>query len=83
MNLVFVLSVHRRLHVYADSSPQFGAGYGGCPGQSIAKIELAKIAATLVKDYKIKQVDPVQDWQWKAYFTVVPHSWPVYVEKRI
>ncbi|KAI4931464.1 hypothetical protein J4E85_004057 [Alternaria conjuncta] len=61
----------------------FGAGYGGCPGQNIAKIELAKIAATLVRDYKIKQVDPTQDWQWKAYFTVVPHSWPVYIEKRV
>ncbi|KAI4914601.1 hypothetical protein J4E90_004632 [Alternaria incomplexa] len=61
----------------------FGAGYGGCPGQNIAKIELAKIAATLVRDYKIKQVDPTQDWRWKAYFTVVPHSWPVYIEKRV
>ncbi|RYN20880.1 hypothetical protein AA0112_g10469 [Alternaria arborescens] len=60
----------------------FGAGYGGCPGQNIAKIELAKIAATLVRDYNIKQVNSTQDWQWKAYFTVVPHSWPVYVEKR-
>ncbi|KAI4688330.1 hypothetical protein J4E81_007926, partial [Alternaria sp. BMP 2799] len=61
----------------------FGAGYSGCPGQNIAKIELAKITATLVRDYKIKQVDPTQDWQWKAYFTVVPHSWPVYIEKRV
>jgi cytochrome P450 len=60
---------------------QFGAGYGSCPGQNIAKIELAKIAATLVRDYKIKQVDGTQAWKWKAYFTVVPHSWPVFVEK--
>ncbi|KAI8943409.1 hypothetical protein NX059_001421 [Plenodomus lindquistii] len=60
----------------------FGAGYGGCPGQNIAKIELAKITATLVRDYKIKQVDEKQEWKWKAYFTVVPHSWPVFIEKR-
>ncbi|CAF3598247.1 hypothetical protein HG531_012106 [Fusarium graminearum] len=51
----------------------FGAGYGFCPGQSVAKIELA-MTATLVRDYNIQQVDPKQEWSWKAYFTVVPHS---------
>jgi cytochrome P450 len=60
---------------------QFGAGYGACPGQNVAKIELAKITATLVRDYDIKLVDEQKDWKWKAYFTVVPHSWPVFVEK--
>ncbi|KAJ4245776.1 hypothetical protein NW762_013900 [Fusarium torreyae] len=60
----------------------FGAGYGSCPGQNVAKIELAKITATLVRDYSIRQVDPKQEWKWKAYFTVVPHSWPVFVDKR-
>ncbi|CAF3544258.1 unnamed protein product [Fusarium graminearum] len=59
----------------------FGAGYGSCPGQNVAKIELAKMTATLVRDYNIQQVDPKQEWSWKAYFTVVPHSWPVLVEK--
>ncbi|CAG1982212.1 unnamed protein product [Fusarium graminearum] len=59
----------------------FGAGYGSCPGQSVAKVELAKMTATLVRDYNIQQVDPKQEWSWKAYFTVVPHSWPVLVEK--
>ncbi|KAF4461647.1 Pisatin demethylase [Fusarium albosuccineum] len=60
----------------------FGAGYGSCPGQNVAKIELAKITATLVRDYDIKQVDSKQEWKWKAYFTVVPHSWPVYIKRR-
>lgn len=60
---------------------QFGAGYGSCPGQNIAKIELAKITATLVRDYNICQVNEHQDWKWKAYFTVVPHSWPVLISK--
>ncbi|CAO2654611.1 Nn.00g113440.m01.CDS01 [Neocucurbitaria sp. VM-36] len=60
----------------------FGAGYGSCPGQNIAKVELAKITATLVRDYNITQVDKQQEWKWKAYFTVVPHSWPVLISKR-
>lgn len=53
-----------------------------CPGQNITKIELSKICATIVRDYNIHQVDSSQEWQWKAYFTVAPHSWPCYVEKR-
>lgn len=53
-----------------------------CPGQNLAKIELSKICATLVRDYNIRQVDPGRNWQWKAYFVVAPHTWPCYVEKR-
>jgi cytochrome P450 len=53
-----------------------------CPGQHIAKIELSKISATIVRDYEIRQVNPGQEWQWKAYFSLAPHSWPCYVEKR-
>ncbi|KAF5024535.1 hypothetical protein F66182_3298 [Fusarium sp. NRRL 66182] len=60
----------------------FGAGYGSCPGQNVAKIELAKITATLVRDYDIELVDPTKEWSWKAYFTVVPQSWPVMITKR-
>lgn len=60
---------------------QFGAGYGACPGQNVAKIELAKITATLVRDYDIALVDERREWMWKAYFTVVPHSWPVFVDR--
>ncbi|KAI0149376.1 cytochrome P450 [Pestalotiopsis sp. NC0098] len=59
----------------------FGAGYASCPGQNIARIQLSKIAATLVRDYDIRQKDPRQDWTYKAYFTVVPRGWPVIVKK--
>ncbi|KAK3331258.1 benzoate 4-monooxygenase cytochrome P450 [Apodospora peruviana] len=61
----------------------FGLGYASCPGQNIAKIELSKICATLVRDYDIRQVDPKHEWTWKAYFTVVPENWPCYVKKRV
>ncbi|KAI1871529.1 uncharacterized protein JN550_004523 [Neoarthrinium moseri] len=59
----------------------FGAGYASCPGQNIARIELSKITATIVRDYDIHLVDKAQEWKYKAYFTVVPHSWPVYVNR--
>ncbi|EER40302.1 benzoate 4-monooxygenase cytochrome P450 [Histoplasma capsulatum H143] len=60
----------------------WGMGYASCPGQHLARIELYKICAALVRDYNIRQVDPKQEWTWKAYFTVVPHNWPCIVEKR-
>ncbi|KAK6085196.1 benzoate 4-monooxygenase cytochrome P450 [Seiridium cupressi] len=60
----------------------FGAGYASCPGQNIARIQLSKIAATLVRDYDIRQQNPKQNWTYKAYFTVVPCDWPVFVKKR-
>lgn len=60
---------------------QFGLGYNRCPGEHLAEIEIFKICATIVRDYKIRQVNPQESWKWKAYFTVVPHSWPVYVER--
>lgn len=60
----------------------WGMGYASCPGQNIAKIELSKICATLVRDYVIRQVDPGQVWTWKANFTVTPEKWPSYVKRR-
>ncbi|KAI1340026.1 cytochrome P450 [Xylariaceae sp. FL0016] len=60
----------------------WGMGYASCPGQHIARIQLSKISATVVRDYEIRQVDPKQEWTWSAYFTVVPHDWPVYVTRR-
>ncbi|KAH8898076.1 cytochrome P450 [Thozetella sp. PMI_491] len=61
----------------------FGAGYNSCPGHHIAKMEISKICATLLRDYCIHQVDATQNWTYSAYFTVVPHSWPCYIEKRV
>lgn len=36
----------------------------------------------MVRDYDFKQVDPNKEWEWLAYFTIVPKSWPVHVTKR-
>ena len=60
---------------------QFGLGYGACPGINLAKIQLSKLTATIVRDYNIRQVDPDQSWTYDAYFNVLPHDWPVYVER--
>ncbi|KXX75061.1 Pisatin demethylase [Madurella mycetomatis] len=59
----------------------FGLGYGTCPGINLAKIELSKLTATIVRDYVIRQVNPQQEWSYEAYFNTLPHDWPVYVEK--
>ncbi|RYP51953.1 hypothetical protein DL768_002829 [Monosporascus sp. mg162] len=60
----------------------WGAGYASCPGQTVAKIQLLKVAASIVRDYDIRQVEPGKEWKWAAHFTVVPHDWPVYITKR-
>ncbi|ORY63884.1 cytochrome P450 [Pseudomassariella vexata] len=60
----------------------FGVGYNSCPGQHLARVQITKMAATIVRDYDILQVDPCSEWKWKAYISIVPHSWPVYVQKR-
>ncbi|KAL2277289.1 hypothetical protein FJTKL_00131 [Diaporthe vaccinii] len=60
----------------------WGAGWASCPGQHIARIQMSKMAANLVRDYDFRQVNPEEEWEYKAYFTVVPHGWPVYVTKR-
>lgn len=60
---------------------QWGQGYASCPGQNIAKLEIVKMAATIVRDYDIRQVNPEQEWRWKAMFGLLPHDWPVYITK--
>ncbi|KAF3001003.1 hypothetical protein E8E14_001021 [Neopestalotiopsis sp. 37M] len=60
----------------------FSGGIGACVGQHLAKIEIFKILATMIQDYDIVQVQPEQEWKYRAYFTVVPGDWPVYVTKR-
>ncbi|KAI0142065.1 cytochrome P450 [Pestalotiopsis sp. NC0098] len=60
----------------------FGAGFNACPGQHVARMQLSKICATIIRDYDLKLVDPSKPWKWMAYFTMVPNSWPVYVAKR-
>ncbi|KAI1335084.1 cytochrome P450 [Xylariaceae sp. FL0016] len=60
----------------------FSAGWMGCPGQHVARMELSKICSTIIRDFDLRFVDPAKEWQWKAYFTMVPHSWPVHVSLR-
>ncbi|KAI0023368.1 cytochrome P450 [Xylariomycetidae sp. FL0641] len=60
----------------------FGLGGNKCPAENLAQIEIFKIAATIVRDYSIRQVNPQNEWQCKAYITRVPHSWPVYIERQ-
>ncbi|EMR65517.1 putative ras family gtpase protein [Eutypa lata UCREL1] len=55
----------------------WGAGYTSCPGQTIAKMQLFKIAASIVRDYDIRQVDPNKEWKWAAHFTAIP--WVQYI----
>ncbi|KAG6356381.1 hypothetical protein INS49_015769 [Diaporthe citri] len=59
----------------------FGAGYMSCPGQNFSKMELSKTLSTIVRDYDLRLVDPAKSWKWKAWFTMVPYDWPVYVSK--
>ncbi|KAK0714043.1 benzoate 4-monooxygenase cytochrome P450 [Lasiosphaeria miniovina] len=59
----------------------FGLGYGGCPGINLAKIQMSKLAASLVRDYDVRQVNPGQEWSYEAYFNTLPHDWPVYVKR--
>jgi hypothetical protein len=42
---------------------------------------MSKMAASIVRDYKIRQVDPKQEWKYEAYFNTLPREWPVYIEK--
>ena len=60
----------------------FGAGYNQCPGQHLARIELSKAAALLLRDYHIRQVVEGQEWKCKYHFAAVPHGWPCLIERR-
>lgn len=53
-----------------------------CPGRHFAYMQIYKVAATLVRDYDIRQVDPDNVFQYQANFTALAHSWPVYLQKR-
>ncbi|KAK8042994.1 hypothetical protein PG994_013477 [Apiospora phragmitis] len=59
----------------------FGLGYASCPGQNLARMELAKIGATIVLNYDLRQVDPKQDMRYKAFFSLIAHMPPCYVER--
>ncbi|KAK2471841.1 hypothetical protein H9L39_16524 [Fusarium oxysporum f. sp. albedinis] len=60
----------------------FSAGYMTCPGRHFAWMQICKMAATLLRNYNIRQVDPKNQWRYQANFTALTYSWPVWVEKR-
>lgn len=39
-------------------------------------------ATSIVRDYELRLVDPTVEWKWAAYFTLIPHQWPIYVRRR-
>lgn len=59
----------------------FGLGYASCPGQNLARLEMAKIGATLVLNYNFRQVEPKQEMQYKAFFSLIAHMPPCYVDR--
>lgn len=83
MVLIFFFNSFLHYYLFSNlhSSQQFGAGYGSCPGVNLAKIEVSKILATIIRDYDIAQVDPQQEWKYEAYFSTLPREWPVYVTR--
>lgn len=52
------------------------------PAEHLARIEMSKILSTIVRDYDIAQVNPAQEWKWRASFATLPSDWPVYIQKR-
>ncbi|KAL1959106.1 hypothetical protein VTO42DRAFT_2893 [Malbranchea cinnamomea] len=60
----------------------WSAGYNQCPGRHLAQFEISKIAATLLRDFDIEQVDPKKPWRFETYFNCVPYGWPCYVKRR-
>ena len=65
-----------------DNHFQWGAGYNQCPGRNLAQFELSKLAATLLRDYDIEQVDPKKEWAFKSQFMAVPSGWPCTIRRR-
>ncbi|KAI3319775.1 cytochrome P450 [Xylariaceae sp. AK1471] len=59
----------------------WSAGFASCPGQNVAKMEMPKLIATLLRDYSFRQVNEGQEWSYEATFGLLPYNWPVYVEK--
>ncbi|GAP86637.2 putative cytochrome P450 CYP629C1 [Rosellinia necatrix] len=59
----------------------WSAGFASCPGQNVAKMEILKLVATLLRDCDISQVNEGQEWSYTATFGLLPYNWPVYVKR--
>ncbi|MCJ1414106.1 hypothetical protein MMC32_000431 [Xylographa parallela] len=60
----------------------FSAGYNACPGQHLARVEIGKVAAVMVRDYEIVQVQEGAEWLWRSHFSAVPWGWDCWVKTR-
>ena len=60
----------------------FGGGYNMCPGQNLARLELTKITATVLRDFEIELVDPGKEWEYHRTFIVPQRGWDCFVRKR-
>ena len=60
----------------------FSAGYNACPGQHLARLEIAKVAALMVRDYEITQVQEGTSWRFRSHFAAVPFGWDCWVKMR-
>lgn len=78
----FLLLLPWQVFLMTIRLPQWGAGYNACPGRNFAQFEISKLAATLLRDYDIEQIDPKQEWTWKNHFICVPYDWPCRIRHR-
>ncbi|RAH72484.1 cytochrome P450 [Aspergillus aculeatinus CBS 121060] len=60
----------------------WSAGYNQCPGRNLAHFEISKVAACLIRDFEIEQVNPDAPWRFETHFTAVPYGWPCWLRRR-
>ena len=60
----------------------FGGGYNVCPGQNLARMELTKITATVLRDFEVRLVDRGREWEYHRTFIVPQGGWDCFVRRR-
>lgn len=60
----------------------FGMGYNVCPGQNVAKIELSKVTATILRDFDLQLENPKKDWEYHRTFIAPQRGWDCFLTRR-